>query len=163
MQIISCNAAKEKGLKRYFTGKPCKHGHIAERHVTGGCVVCANADQARYYHQSPEKYKLKNREYFQKDVVKQNNKIRQRKFYSDNAPLCRAISAKCRADRNLRIPAWSDLELIKQFYTHCPDGYEVDHIVPLLGEKVSGLHVLCNLQYLTVAQNRAKHNKFEVS
>jgi 5-methylcytosine-specific restriction endonuclease McrA len=34
--------ARESGLKRYFTGNPCKHGHVAERFVSsGGCVACA--------------------------------------------------------------------------------------------------------------------------
>lgn len=62
--------------------------------------------------------------------------------------------------RSLRIVPWSETEAIKAFYDACPEGYEVDHIVPLLGKTVSGLHVLGNLQYLTVAENRAKGNKF---
>ena len=28
---------------RYFTGRPCKHGHIAERYVSGSCVGCRPA------------------------------------------------------------------------------------------------------------------------
>jgi hypothetical protein len=31
LPIISCKEAKARGLKRYFTGKPCKRGHIAEQ------------------------------------------------------------------------------------------------------------------------------------
>ena len=40
MKIISKEAAKKQGLKRYYTGKPCPNGHIAERFVTGKCVEC---------------------------------------------------------------------------------------------------------------------------
>lgn len=58
-----------------------------------------------------------------------------------------------------RTPIWSDLELIKEFYNNCPVGYEVDHILPLRGTEVSGLHIISNLQYLTIADNRAKLNK----
>lgn len=161
MELISCKEAKEKGLKRYFTGKPCKHGHIAERHVTGGCVVCANLDQLRYYNENPEKYKAANRLYFQKLNVKESNKIRQREFYKHNTTLCRSISATCRADRLKRVPAWSEKDKIAEFYNNCPAGCEVDHILPLLGAKVNGLHVLRNLQYLPKDENRAKGNKYE--
>jgi hypothetical protein len=40
MEIITRAEAKAKGLKRYFTGKPCKRGHVSERRVGGNCVDC---------------------------------------------------------------------------------------------------------------------------
>ncbi len=40
-QIVSRDDAKAAGEPRYFTGKPCKHGHVADRYVDGHCVVCA--------------------------------------------------------------------------------------------------------------------------
>jgi hypothetical protein len=42
-EIISRADARAKGLKRYFTGKPCKRGHVVKRRVdTGDCVECLN-------------------------------------------------------------------------------------------------------------------------
>jgi 5-methylcytosine-specific restriction endonuclease McrA len=40
--LVSKEAAEFTGLKRYFTGDPCKHGHVAERNVsTRICCECA--------------------------------------------------------------------------------------------------------------------------
>jgi hypothetical protein len=83
----------------------------------------------------------------------------QRDYYARHAPKLRAESARHRASRMLRVPAWSETEQIKTLYAACPPGHEVDHIIPLQGETVSGLHVFSNLQYLTVAENRSKNNK----
>lgn len=59
-----------------------------------------------------------------------------------------------------RTPPWADMSLIEAFYLQCPLGYEVDHVIPLRGEFVSGLHVIDNLQYLTCQENRTKSNKY---
>lgn len=43
--IITRDEAKASGLKRYFTGEPCKRGHVAERYVNNGqCCGCATED-----------------------------------------------------------------------------------------------------------------------
>ncbi len=53
--IISRKDAKAYGLVRYFTGKPCKHGHVAERHTcNSSCVDCGkikNENQKEYKNQ----------------------------------------------------------------------------------------------------------------
>ena len=74
---------------------------------------------------------------------------------------CRVLKSKSQKEYiNLRTPSWSETELIKEFYSKCPKGYHVDHIIPLRGDTVSGLHVLSNLQYLTALENIVKSNKF---
>lgn len=41
--IISRSEARSAGLKVYFTGKPCPHGHVAHRRVSNTvCIECAN-------------------------------------------------------------------------------------------------------------------------
>lgn len=69
-------------------------------------------------------------------------------------------SAKYRAAKLQRTPSWADLEKIKEFYLNCPEGYHVDHIIPLQGKNISGLHVENNLQYLTAEENLRKGNKW---
>lgn len=48
----SRNDAIDSGAIRYWTGKPCKNGHIADRYtLNGSCVVCqqnlVNASKAK--------------------------------------------------------------------------------------------------------------------
>ena len=59
-----------------------------------------------------------------------------------------------------RTPQWSDLGEIRRIYTERPEGYEVDHILPLAGELICGLHVPHNLQYLPARENMSKGNRF---
>ncbi len=87
------------------------------------------------------------------------------KLYSDkNRPKIRkqkcAAQAKRKCAKLNATPAWADLEKIKHIYKGCPEGYHVDHIVPLRGRDVCGLHIPINLQYLTAAENLSKGNKF---
>lgn len=50
LKMISRTAARAAGLLRYFTGEPCKHGHVAERFVGNRqCVECGRADNHRFY------------------------------------------------------------------------------------------------------------------
>ena len=79
--------------------------------------------------------------------------------YSQTAPFQAAVMAKRKAAQIKRTPAWADLGAIKDFYTNCPKGYHVDHVVPLQGKNVSGFHVLENLQYLTARDNMSKGNR----
>lgn len=54
MEIITKQEARERGLKFYFTGKPCKNGHVAPRYVRepGSCTECG-----RHRNRCPEKRK----------------------------------------------------------------------------------------------------------
>ena len=86
-----------------------------------------------------------------------------KKAYIDRNPeIKKGKSAQRRARRLNATPKWLSFTLkrqIRNFYKACPEGYEVDHIIPLQGKNVCGLHVPWNLQYLTVQENRSKGNK----
>lgn len=77
--------------------------------------------------------------------------------------------AAIRASNLQRTPAWADREAIAEVYRRAKSmtlttgiPHHVDHIIPLRGQTVSGLHVAGNLQILTAAENLTKSNRFEV-
>lgn len=75
--------------------------------------------------------------------------------------------------RQQRIPPWlteDDKWMVEQAYELAAIRtqmfgfkWHVDHILPLNGKKVSGLHVPTNLQVVPWLDNLKKHNKFEIS
>jgi len=55
MEIIERKAAVELGLTRYFTGKACKHGHVAERKTASGqCAECSKILTRRWKDEGPQ-------------------------------------------------------------------------------------------------------------
>jgi hypothetical protein len=71
------------------------------------------------------------------------------------------------ASQKQRTPKWADLKAIKAFYDTSQwvtevTGLEhhVDHIIPLNGRLVSGLHVAENLRVLPGPENLAKGSKY---
>lgn len=84
-----------------------------------------------------------------------------RKAEKKNRGVANARKARYEYSKIKRTPSWTDLIAITEFYKACPKGMAVDHIIPLQGKNVSGLHVINNLQYLTKSENSSKSNNFE--
>jgi hypothetical protein len=83
----------------------------------------------------------------------------------------RAKAAERRAMKLQRTPAWltaDDFAAIKAIYAEAAEKiaatglcWHVDHIVPLLGKNVSGLHVPWNLQIIPGSENMRKGNRHD--
>ena len=99
-----------------------------------------------------ETTKQSRREYFKEYGIK---------YRKDNKQYFCAETAKRRAIKIQATPKWVNLKVVEAFYSNRPVGHVVDHIVPLKGKTVCGLHVETNLQYLTRKQNCEKSNKYE--
>jgi hypothetical protein len=72
------------------------------------------------------------------------------------------LEANRRAAKLKAMPGWLTQEQKSQMraiYNNCPEGFHVDHIVPLQGKEVRGLHVPWNLQVLPWKLNLKKSNK----
>jgi 5-methylcytosine-specific restriction endonuclease McrA len=127
------------------------------------CKQCRAAyDKSRYSSQGRS-------EAYYADLEDQR-KLR-REYYSKNKQGYYSRKAKRRAELLNRTPKWlseHDKLHIDCIYSVCSmlnkEGtgpYEVDHIVPLQGENVSGLHVPWNLRIITRTENRSKGNKYD--
>jgi hypothetical protein len=75
--IISRGEARALGLKRYFTGKPCRHGHVAERGVNGGECVDCNRENNRKYRADPERAR-------KRAAAREKERERSRLYYAKN-------------------------------------------------------------------------------
>ncbi len=116
---------------------------VAKTHNCPQCGTIVKTNNGKYC--SPGCYDIHRRKY---KTPEEKHEATRKKV--------REVSAIYRAKVRNQTPEDADRNAIKQFYNNCPPGYEVDHIVPI---SKGGLHVLQNLQYLTVKENRQKSNK----
>lgn len=94
-----------------------------------------------------------------KSEIDKKSVLRSRQWRQDNPGHRNALSTLYKKVVKQRTPKWADIEAIKEFYKRCPLGYHVDHIYPLRGDLMSGLHVMENLQYLPAIENLRKNKK----
>jgi len=180
--------AKATGAKYYFTGEPCKHGHTAPRKTKGACVECLKAEwqegavsRAGYftdYNQSEAGLTAK-QEYYKRNkqlviARAQARPVEEQRLYratwKANNPLQVLADNKVRRRKHRNAtPPWLSRKQkseIRQLYQIAMtmtqttgEQYVVDHIVPLQGETVCGLHVPWNLRVITQEENLKKSNK----
>jgi 5-methylcytosine-specific restriction endonuclease McrA len=180
--------AKATGAKYYFTGEPCKHGHIALRKTKGSCLEClkvewenGNTTRAEYFKQynesdagkeAKQRYYKANKELVALKAMSRPNEQRRayRNNWKNNNPEEVKASTNDRRRRHKNAtPKWltkEDKAQIRQMYldaltTSRITGvhYVVDHITPIRGDTVCGLHVPWNLRVITQEENLRKSNK----
>ena len=180
--------AKATGSKYYFTGEPCKHGHVAPRKTKGICVECMKIE----WRQAAEKRVEYFREYNKREDVKDRKNewyeahraqviqaaatrppevLRQYRnaWKANNKTQVRADTKARRRKHRLATPKWLTRQQkseIRQLYQIAitmtkttGEQYVVDHIVPLRSEFVCGLHVPWNLRVIPRQENLLKSNK----
>jgi 5-methylcytosine-specific restriction endonuclease McrA len=180
--------AKAQGAKFYFTGEPCKHGHIAPRKTKGACTDCLKIEwaaavitRAQYfaeYNKSPAGVKAKQDYYARNtEVVKARAQARpteekhfhRKKHKLANPDLYKELVSVRRRRFRDATPPWLSAEQKLEIRFHYRMAialsratkipHAVDHIVPLQGEDVCGLHVPWNMQVITQDENLQKSNK----
>jgi hypothetical protein len=133
---------------------PCEAGNCDKKVFANGLCQTHNARRKR--HGDPN--------YINPKCNRDGNYIKRARAKSaqwkkDNREKNNAFNA-CRKKRvKQATPSWVNMEEIYKIYLNRPEGYHVDHIIPINGKDVSGLHVPWNLQYLPKAENLSKSNK----
>ena len=180
--------AKKTGSKYYFTGKPCKYGHVALRKTKGACVDCLKVEWAKgnetrseyfkQYNQSEASQKAK-KEYYERNKEQviaraaarpvDQRRLHREKYKSQNPELYKAFTSVRRRRHKNATPKWitADQKLdMRMLYLKAQEltkmtgeRYVVDHIIPLISPDVCGLHVPWNLRVITQEENLKKSNK----
>lgn len=105
------------------------------------------------------------RERRENPVVRESDKARRLARYASREDVrvkAKMTRDKYREHRAVATPAWADLSAIGDVYVKATAlGHHVDHIIPLRGKTVCGLHVECNLQILPPDINRKKGARFD--
>lgn len=142
----------KQGVTRYH-GKPCKYGHGTERFTTNGVCVTCHKERSKAWRASNPKQKVR---------ILRNSK----RHYEANKARYVERTVRRRVREKLATPVWANIDAMVKFYEQAAylsakTGvlHHVDHIIPLQGGNVCGLHVETNLQVLPWAVNVAKGNK----
>ena len=153
-----CSTCKEKKDYSQFN----KHKNMLDGYSCQ-CKQC----RKDYRHKVKNLIQIYNKNWLEKN--KGYTTIAHKKWREDNLAKHNANGAKYRASRLLATPKWLNkehLEKIEEFYKEAENltkitgiKYTVDHIIPLQGKDVCGLHVPWNLQVITQTENIRKLNR----
>jgi hypothetical protein len=161
IKIISRSEAQRQGLLHYFSGKLCPHKHVSPRYTSSKqCVQCRSEQTSDWKIKNRELELTQRRNWRQSNL--QSEREKGRAWAAANLHKINAKSAARRArKKNSQVINARYSKELKTVYKNCPEGFVVDHIIPLAHPLVSGLHVPWNLQYLTPNENSIKSNSFD--
>lgn len=152
--LESFSLQKKGKFGRRSTCKAC----IALFYIQNKKKILSHQKEARSKH--PEHYRqLRNESYGRCGITSEKRKRQNEYKKSNGRKLANAVQAHRKTSKLQATPPWANLEKIKQIYLNCPKGFHVDHIIPLKGKNVRGLHVEYNLQYLPAVENIRKGNR----
>lgn len=164
--VISREEALKIGLSKYFTGKPCKYGHVDERYIGSRlCVACMalrnkkrDKENYRKYWESYCTEEVKNKRTEKARKRRELNPYKARKFRKLRKRRLAQATIQCEKDKIVVAEMYIKARrlTLETGIEHC-----VDHIIPLAHKDVCGLHTAANLQIMTSKDNRKKGTSFD--
>lgn len=163
-EIITRAQARSQGLARYFTGKPCKHGHVAERFIDGTCVPCRLAQNKRWADANKDKkaasyasWRERNRDHLKAKQAEyhagwydrnREAKTAKNKAYIQKHPeVARKAVAKWRRKNPEKAASYA-----REWYS-CPENRAVHrHRRRACGTQAGGTHTAADLKRILEAQ-----------
>jgi len=165
-----------KNLRRYYHEHKDAFKAYREKHK----------EKNKEYHKQYQKDRKNDEEYRKKqnkkvlawyhtnfEKNKEKNNARNRAWRANNKGIINFHTNKRYTAKKQRLPIWTteeNLKQIKAMYAlaamlnkNTNTAWHVDHIIPLQGKTVSGLHVFENLQIIPAIENIRKRNNFEES
>jgi len=189
MKIITRAEARSAGLPRYFTGKPCKRGHISERRTAGGnCLTCHRQQIDEWHRNNPEKVAAKHKKHRDKVIEKyragRNAHVRRRYRKDTEFRLSIMLRSHLRrlkdhlddpSEHSISVLPYTSHDLRAHLESLFSQGmawenygeWHIDHIKPVrafLDEGITDpaqINALSNLQPLWAADNISKGSGFE--
>lgn len=162
-----CKECKRIISKKFYAQDPARSNAYTKK-----CVERNPAKRQNYNiaYKSANKSKAAENKKAWLNKNKDRDRLRQSAYIKANRHKYNAHAMKRHAQKLNATPAWADMEMIYREYelaAWCTDvmgvPYEVDHIIPLQGKYVCGLHVEYNLQVIPQSENRRKNNHFEIT
>lgn len=160
---ICASCKEEKELSGFKKNAKCKGG------VVGKCKVCVNTYQKGWRMANPNHPKGNRSEVRARYYDKNKEDILEcsKTYRENNLPKYAFYAMKRHTTKLNATPSWltkNQLREIATFYevaSWYSEPMHVDHIIPLQGKKVCGLHVPWNLQVIPAVDNIRKGNRFE--
>lgn len=177
MKTITRGEARDRGLTRYFTGSVCPRGNVHERRTSDGNCACEQCMAfrrkrhkpylAQWLNQNPHRVIAIKQRYATKSEVVARRRIERQQYKLANPAKVVADTRWRQATKLRATPPWADRDAIAAVYTEARRlGFEtgiphhVDHIIPLRGKGVCGLHVPWNLRAIPARDNYLKHANY---
>lgn len=169
-----CSELRKKNPERFR--QYCRKSRILHKEEYAKRRITAYWKNPEYYRQivresaknHPDKIRERCRIWRKKNIEKVRATFRL--YMKTHRYMFNEINARQRLIVKQQTPKWADKEKIRQFYilarkltkeTGIP--YHVDHIIPLKGKNVCGLHIETNLQVIPAIENIKKNNQYETS